>query len=415
MKKNQTLVLGLQNVFVMFSATTLVPILVGVPISVALFAAGFATLIFHLITKLKVPIFLGSSFAYIAPMIAVTLYYINEGGQNFSSIQAAINSGMDITPMLAYATGGILVAGILQAGIGVLIKLIGVERIIKFFPPVISGTTVLIIGLILSPVAISMAASNWTLAIIALSIAIIVRLYVKGFSKLLPVLLGIFITYMIAIFMKEVDFSGIQQASVIEMPPFFLPKFSLHALFLIVPVALAASVESIADIYAVSSVVGKKFYKDPGLHRTLIGDGIGTMLGGLMGAPANTTYSENTGVLALTKVYNPVVMRIAAIVAIILSFIPKFAAFIYSIPQSIMGGISILLFGMISAVGLKTLIDNKVQVEGKNLIIITLMLVLGLGGAALNFGLFSLEGVGLAVIVGLVLNIIFLIFPPKNK
>lgn len=407
-ERKKLFILGLQHAFTMFGATVLVPYLTGVPVNVALFAAGVATLIFHLITKFKVPIFLGSSFAYIAPMIAVTLYYINQGGNNFSSIQDALNAGVDILPMVAYATGGILIAGLVKVGLGFLIQRVGVNKVVRFFPPVISGTTILIIGIILSPVAISMASTNWMLAVVALVVAIVARLYMKGFSRLIPVLLGILAGYFVAFITGNVDLSGLSQVSWFELPTFILPKFSLHAISLIVPVALAAAVESIADVYAVSAVTNKDFYKDPGIDKTLIGDGIGTMFGGFVGSAANTTYSENTGVLALTKVYNPIVMRIAAIVAIILSFIPKVGYVVQSIPQSVMGGIEILLFGMIAAVGLKTLVDTKVNVDGKNLTLISIMLVLSLGGAKISIGNFSLEGIGLAVIVGLILNAFFM-------
>jgi len=407
LSKGKLTILGLQHAFTMFGATVLVPYLTGVPVNVALFAAGLATLIFHFITKFKVPVFLGSSFAYIAPMMSVTLYYINQGPVQYDSIQSALNAGMDITPMLAYATGGILIAGFVKIGLGCIIKLVGVEKVIKLFPPVVSGTTILIIGIILSPVAIGMASSNWFLALVGLVVAIVIRLYFKGFPKLLPVIFGIIAGYVVALITGNVDLTLVGDAGWIALPNFYLPKFSVHAVSLIVPVALAAAVESIADVYAVSAVTNKKFYEDPGIDRTLIGDGIGTFLGGFFGGPANTTYSENTGVLAITKVYNPVVMRIAAVFAIVLSFIPKIGALVNSIPTSVMGGIEIILFGMIAAVGLKTLIDNKVKVDGKNLIIIAIMLVVSLGGAKINIGNFELEGIGLAAITGLILNLIF--------
>jgi uracil permease len=407
--KTKKIILGLQHAFTMFGATVLVPYLTGVPVNVALFAAGVATLLFHLITKRKVPIFLGSSFAYIAPMIAVTLYYINQGPTQYTNIQDAVNAGVDIIPMLAYATGGIFIAGLVKIGLGLLVKAIGVEKIVKLFPPVISGTTVLVIGIILSPVAIDMAASNWSIALVALATAIIVRLYTKGFPKIIPVITGIIVGYIVALITGNVDLSGFSEAGWFALPDFFLPKFSVHAISLIVPVALAAAVESIADIYAVSAVTGQKFYKDPGIDKTLLGDGIGTMLGGLVGGPANTTYSENTGVLALTKVYDPTVMRIAAIFAIILSFIPKVGYIVSSIPTAVMGGIEILLFGMIASVGLKTLVDNQLKLDGKNLVIVSTMLVLSLGGAKLTIGSFNLEGIGLAVIAGLILNAIFVL------
>ena len=280
LSKGKLTILGLQHAFTMFGATVLVPYLTGVPVNVALFAAGLATLIFHLITKFKVPVFLGSSFAYIAPMMSVTLYYINQGPVQYDSIQSALNAGMDITPMLAYATGGILIAGFVKIGLGFIIKLVGVEKVVKLFPPVVSGTTILIIGIILSPVAIDMASNNWFLALVGLGVAIVIRLYFRGFPKLLPVIFGIIAGYVVAIITGNVDLSLISNAGWIALPNFYLPKFSIHAISLIVPVALAAAVESIADVYAVSAVTNKKFYEDPGIDRTLIGDGIGTFLGG---------------------------------------------------------------------------------------------------------------------------------------
>ena len=289
-----------------------------------------------------------------------------------------------------------------------IVKLVGVEKIVKHFPPVVSGTTILIIGIILSPVAIDMASSNWPIALVALIAALIARLYFKGFFKIIPVIIGIGAGYTVALISGNVDLTGFSQAGWLALPNFYLPKFSLHAISLIVPVALAAAVESIADVYAVSAVAGKKFYEDPGIDKTLMGDGIGTILGGFVGAPAYTTYSENTGVLAITKVYDPIVMRIAAVVAIILSFVPKVGFIISSIPTAVMGGIEILLFGMIAAVGLKTLVDNQIKVDGKNLVIIAVMLVLSLGGAKLQLGTFTLEGIGLAVLVGLILNLLFM-------
>lgn len=400
-------VIGLQHAFTMFGATVLVPYLTGVPVNVALFTAGVGTLLFHLITKWKVPVFLGSSFAYISPMIAVTLYYINQGPQSYESIQQAINAGVDIIPMLAYATGGILIAGFVKFGIGILVKFIGIKQVKLLFPPVVSGTTIMLIGLILSPIAISMAAENWWIAMVSLAAAVVVRLYVKGFNRLLPVIWGIVAGYFVAIITGNIDFSNVLSARWFGSPNFYLPKFSLHALSVIVPVAIAPAIEHFGDIFAVSEVTGKKFYEDPGIHRTLMGDGLATSLGGFFGGPANTTYSENIGVLAITRVFNPWVMRIAAIFAIILSFVPKVGAIIQSIPIPVMGGIEILLFGMIAAVGLKSLVKNQVKIEGKNLITISVMLVIGLGGAKLTAGSFTLEGLGLAAIVGLALNAFF--------
>lgn len=388
------LVLGLQHTFTMFGATVLVPYLTGIPVNVALFTAGLGTWLFHWITKWKVPVFLGSSFAYIAPIIAVTSYYQSNG---------------DPKTALAYATGGLVLAGFVKFGIGILIKFIGVKRFERLFPPAVAGTMIVLIGLILSPVAIDMASQNWWLAIVALATAIIVRLYTKGFNRLVPVIWGIIVGYIVAAIWGKIDFSEVQSAAWIGWPDFYLPKFSGYAASIIVPVAIAPAVEHFGDVFAISAVVGKPFFEDPGMHRTLMGDGLATSLAGLLGGPPNTTYSENTGVLALTKVFNPWVMRIAATFAIILAMIPKVGAVVRSIPTPVMGGIEILLFGMIAAVGMRTLIQNQVKVDGKNLIIISVMLVAGLGGAKFEAGNFSLQGLGLAAIIGIILNAIFMI------
>jgi uracil permease len=405
--KGGLLVLGLQHAFTMFGATVLVPYLTGVPVNVALFTAGIGTLLFHLLTKWKVPIFLGSSFAYIAPINAVILYHAN-APEAFGSVPEAISAGFAITPdMIAYATGGIMIAGFVQVAIAILIKVLGISKFEKIFPPAVAGTIIAVIGLNLAPTAISMASSNWWIAIVSLGTAVIVRLYVKGFTRLIPVMCGIIVGYIVAAITGNVSFDAVNQASWIGIPSFVLPKFSVYSLTVLVPVALAPTIEHFGDIFAVSSIVGKKFYDDPGIHRTLAGDGIATAVAGFFGGPANTTYSENTGVLAITKVFNPTVMRIAAVFAIILSFVPKVGAVIQSIPTAVMGGIEILLFGMIAAVGMKTLIENRVKVDGKNLIIISVMLVVGIGGAAIGIGPVRFEGIGLAALVGLILNGIF--------
>jgi uracil permease len=375
------ILLGLQHTFTMFGATVLVPYLTGIPVNVALFTAGLGTLLFHWITNWKVPVFLGSSFAYIAPIIAVTMHYMNEAGLNYGSINDAVAAGVDLRPYLAYATGGIFLAGFVKFGFGILIKFIGIRRFEKLFPPVISGTMIILIGLILSPVAINMASGNWWIALVSLFTAVIVRLYTRGFSRLIPVIWGIIVGYIVAAITGNVSFAEVGTASWVGMPELYLPKLSWYAAAAIVPVAIAPSVEHFGDIFAISAVVGKKFYEDPGMHRTLMGDGLATSLGGFLGGPANTTYSENTGVLAFTKAFNPWIMRIAAFFAILLALIPKVGAIVRSIPVPVMGGIEILLFGMIASIGAKTLINNQVKVEGKNLVTMSLMLVTGLGGA----------------------------------
>ncbi len=404
------IILGLQHTFTMFGATVLVPYLTGIPVNVALFTAGIGTLLFHAITKGKVPVFLGSSFAYIAPITAVTMYYLHKGGyENIKSIQDAVQQGIDLIPFLAFATGGLVLAGLVKFGFGILIKFIGIRRFEALFPPAVSGTMIILIGLLLSPVAISMASTNWWLAIVALATAVIVRLYARGFNRLIPVIWGIIVGYIVAAITKNVNFSEVVSSGWIGLPKFYMPKFSAYAASVIVPVAIAPAIEHFGDIFAISAVVGKRFFEDPGMHRTLMGDGLATSVAGLFGGPANTTYSENTGVVALTKVFNPNVMRIAAIFALILAFIPKVGALVRSVPVPVMGGIMILLFGMIAAVGMRTLIQNRVKVDGKNLIIISVMLVAGLGGAKWEVGNFSLQGLGLAAVVGMVLNGIFVL------
>ncbi len=407
--KGGLVLLGLQHTFTMFGATVLVPYLTGVPVNVALFTAGIGTLLFHWITKWKVPVFLGSSFAYIAPMITVTMYYLQQAHPEIKSIQEAVQGGVNLTPYLAYATGGILLAGLVKFGFGILIKFIGIKRFEALFPPAVSGTMIVLIGLLLSPVAINMASQDWFLAIVALGTAVIVRLYARGFNRLVPVIWGIVVGYIVAAIMGKVNFTEVQQISWAAMPEFYWPKFSVFAASVIVPVAIAPAIEHFGDVFAISAVVGKPFYEDPGMHRTLMGDGIATSIAGLFGGPANTTYSENTGVVALTKVFNPVVMRIAAGFALLMAFIPKVGALVRSIPVPVMGGIMIMLFGMIAAVGMRTLIQNRVKVDGKNLIIIAVMLVAGLGGAKWQVGNFSLQGLGLAAIVGIGLNALFVL------
>ena len=407
LKRWQFLLLGLQHAFTMFGATVLVPYLTGIPVNLALFTAGLGTLIFHAVTKWKVPVFLGSSFAYISPMIAVTLFYLNNAGYEYSDVQSAVSDGISLTPMLGYATGAIIIAGGVKILIGYTIKLIGIRRFEKLFPPVVSGTMIMLIGLILSPVAVNMASSNWAVALISLGTAIFARLYLKGINRLVPVIWGIVAGYIAAVILGEVSFTNLTSATWLSVPEFIMPKFSLFAISVIVPVAIAPSIEHFGDIFAVSAIVGKKYYEDPGMHRTLMGDGIATATAGVLGGPACTTYSENTGVLAITKVFNPWVMRIAAIFAIILSFIPKVGALVQSIPQSVMGGIEFLLFGMIASIGIKTLVQNRVKLDGKNLIVASLMLVSGLGGVKVGIGSFVLQGLGLAAVVGFSANLIF--------
>lgn len=385
--------LGVQHAFTMFGATVLVPIITGLNISVALFMAGVGTLLFHFITKGKVPAFLGSSFAFIAPIMAV-----------------AQTHGME------YAQGGIVVAGLVYLVLAGLIAIFGIDRVLKFFPPVVTGPIIIVIGLKLAPVAIDMASTDWLLAVIAFVIVTGVSVYAKGFVKVIPVIIGLIGGYVAALLMGRIDFSPIQDAALFGIPAFTVAKFNADAILTIAPIALATMIEHIGDVLAISSTVERDFTKDPGFVRTLMGDGLATALSAFFGGPANTTYSENTGVLALTKAYDPRIMQIAAVFAIILGLVPKLGAVISTIPTAVIGGISIILFGMIAAIGARTLIENHVDFKAsRNLIVAAVILVLGLGGAVLpiNLGVLkiSLEGMALAAIVGIVLNSIL----PQSK
>ena len=315
----QTIILGLQHGFTMFSATVLVPIITGLDISVALFMAGVGTLFFHFFTKNKVPAFLGSSFAFIAPILLVTEKF-----------------GMQ------YALGGIVSAGLIYLILSLLVNKFGPEKIIAFFPPVVTGPVIMVIGLKLAPTAIGMASKNWLLALVGFSMVVIISSFAKGFLRVIPVLIGIVAGYLVAVLFGMIDFSSVMDAKWIGFPNFTIAKFNWNAMMIVSPVAIVTVIEHIGDVLAISATVEKDFVKNPGLHRTLLGDGIATSFSALFGGPANTTYSENTGVLALTKVYNPIVMRIAALFAIIIGLIPKLGALIATIPGSLIGGISII-------------------------------------------------------------------------
>lgn len=379
-------VLGMQHTFTMFGATVLVPLITGLDISVALFMAGVGTLLFHAITKWKVPVFLGSSFAFIAPILAV--------------------AGMSD---LQHAQGGLVVAGFMYLILSGLIHVFGIDKIIKFFPPIVTGPIIIVIGLKLAPVAIGMSSANWFLASVAFVTVTAVSIYSKGFFKIIPVIIGLIVGYLVAIVTNNVDFTAVIQADWFGFPEFTIAKFDATSILMVAPVALATMVEHIGDILAIGETAGKDFVKDPGLERTLAGDGLATALSAMFGGPANTTYSENTGVLALTQVFNPVIMRIAAVFAIFLGIIPKLSAIISTIPVAVIGGISIILFGMIAGIGIRSLVEKVVDLKKtRNLLISAVILVLGLGGAALpiNIGNASvtLEGMALAAIIGIVLN-----------
>ncbi len=393
------LVLGFQHTFAMFGATVLVPILTGINVSTALLFAGLGTLLFHLITKGKVPAFLGSSFAFLGGYAAVAPL------------------GADGTPseMLPYAAGGVVVAGLIYVVMSGLIKVFGVKRIMHFFPPVVTGPIIIAIGLILAPSAITNCQSNWLLAFIALAIIVVCNIWGKGMVKILPILIGIVGSYVVALLMGEVNFDPINQADWfgLAIHTGSMAKFSVSACITIAPIALATMMEHIGDIAAISATCEKHYLADPGLHRTLLGDGLATSFAGLFGGPANTTYGENTGVLALTKVYDPRVMRIAACCAILLSFFPKFGAAIQTVPTAIIGGISFVLYGMISSVGVRNIVENQVDfTKSRNLIIAAVILVSALGFNSVG-GItvplwggysFTLSGLAIAAIVGILLN-----------
>ena len=409
-------VLGLQHVFAMFGATVLVPLLTGLSVSVTLFCAGIATIWFYIITKRKVPIFLGSSFAFLGA---------------FASVAPKINDVANME-MLPYATLGVVFAGSIYVVLAILFGVFGPKKVMRLFPPVVTGPIIILIGLILAPVGISSASANWILAIIAIAIIISVNLFGKGMIKILPILCGIFGAYIIGVIvsllsgnalfgLSWVDFTALKGATLFRVPPFmdyspmrfvfgkqaFDPAIGWPAVITFIVVAVAAMVEHIGDICAIGATCGKNFIADPGLTRTLLGDGIGTSLAGALGGPANTTYSENTGVVALTKVYDPKVMFIAAIIAILFSFINILDAFINTIPWSILGGVSVVLYGMISATGVRTIVENKVDFKNmRNVIVAALILVCGLwfNATPLQIGSLSLGGLAVAAIVGVIVN-----------
>ncbi|MCK4257997.1 MAG: uracil permease [Halanaerobiales bacterium] len=380
----QMMLLGMQHALAMFGATVLVPILTGLSVSVTLFSAGIGTLLFHMITKNKIPAYLGSSFAFIAP-IAIVVEKMGVGS----------------------AQGGIIAAGLIYAIMSFIIYLVGPKLINSLFPPIVTGPVIMVIGLTLAPVAISMASDKLIVAIVALLAATIASVFGRGLFKLIPVMIGLVAGYITALFFGMIDFSAVQQAAWIGLPEFTAPVINWNAILMIAPVAIVSMVEHVGDILAISATVGKgqEFVNDPGIHRTMLGDGIATSLAGLFGGPPNTTYSENTGVLALTKIFDPIVMRIAACFALFLSLVPKLGALISTIPTPVIGGISILLFGMIASVGVRTMVENDVDLtKSRNLIIASVILVIGIGGATIHIGNVEFAGMGLSGLAGLVLN-----------
>ena len=401
------LVLGLQHLFAMFGATVLVPILVqsyGLPLSIqtTLLFAGLGTLLFHVCTKLKVPAFLGSSFAFLGGFEAVAKLDVGK---------FATMTGEEKLP---YALGGIVIAGGLYLVLALLFKLVGPQKVMRFFPPIVTGPIIILIGLNLSGTAISNASTCWWLALVAIAIIIVANIWGKGMVKIIPILLGVVGSYIVALIAGQVDFTEVGKADFVGLQQFVIAKFDLTSILVMAPIAIAAMMEHIGDMSAISSTTGKNFIADPGLHRTLLGDGLATMVAGMFGGPANTTYGENTGVLALSKVYDPRVIRLAAVYAIILSFSPKFDALVNSIPTAIVGGVSFVLYGMISAVGVRNVVENKVDLtKSRNLIIAAVIFVSGLGFSSTGGITFTvggaditLTGLAIAALCGVVLNAI---------
>ena len=414
------LILGLQHLFAMFGATVLVPILVqgyGLPLSIqtTLLMAGLGTLLFHVCTKFKVPAFLGSSFAYLG------------GFSTVASMPAY--DGLDPELKLAYALGGIVIAGLLYLVLALLFKVLGAKTVMRYFPPIVTGPMIIMIGLNLSGSAINNAATCWWLALVAMAIIVVANIWGKGMVKIIPILLGVVGSYIVAVIATVcgaqlpdangvmqplVNFASVGEAHLVGLQKFIIAKFDVSAILVMAPIAIAAMMEHIGDISAISSTTGHNFIEDPGLHRTLLGDGLATAFAGFFGGPANTTYGENTGVLALSKVYDPRVIRLAAIYAIILSFSPKFDALVNSIPSAIVGGVSFILYGMISAVGVRNIVENQVDLtKSRNLIIAAVMFVSGLGFSSVGGITFTvggaavtLSGLAIAALCGVILNAI---------
>ena len=419
------LILGLQHMFAMFGATILVPILVnsyfvdacgegptrGLTVAVTLFCAGFGTLLFHVCSKMKVPAFLGSSFAFLG------------GFSTVAHLDTGIYAGMSVNDKAAYACGGVVVAGLLYLVLSLIIRMVGVKRVMRYLPPVVTGPVIICIGLSLASSAIGNASTNWFLAFVALAVIIVFNIWGKGMFKIIPLLMGVVISYAVAVIMNAVgltnpdgsailDFTSVASAGLVGIPPIQICKFDVTAILVMAPIAIATMMEHVGDMSAISATVGENYLADPGLHRTLLGDGLATALAGFLGGPANTTYGENTGVLELSHVYDPLVIRIAACFAIIISFIPKVSAIISTMPSAIIGGVSFMLYGMISAIGVRNVVENKVDLtKSRNLIIAGVIFVCGLGfSGGLTFTIagtsITLTALAIAAIAGILLNII---------
>lgn len=384
MNKVKEYILSVQHLFAMFGATVLVPLLVGINPCIAIMTAGIGTLIFQLCTKGKVPVFLGSSFAFISPILAIMAMYND----------------------YSYVQGGIIAVGIVYAIVALLIKKIGSEKLMNLLPPHVVGAMIIIIGLSLVPSAVTNINTNVVIALITLGISLVITIFGKGFLKQCGILIAVITGYILSLIMGVVDTSIITNADLFLLPTLSLPKFSLNALMIIVPISLCTMCEHVGDIVTNGTVVGENFIKEPGLHRTMLGDGLATLVAGLLGSVPNTSYGENTSVLAITKNYNPKILKRTAIMAIILSLIGVFGALIQSVPACVIGGISLQLYIMIAWVGFKNIKDNKSYKSIKNLVIIILMLAIGLGGVTLTIGSVTLSSLALSAIIGITINYI---------
>lgn len=387
-------ILSIQHLLAMFGATVLVPLLTGFDPSVAIFCAGVGTLLFHKCTDFKVPVFLGSSFAFIS--------VINQVTETFNGD-------------LSYAQGGIIAAGLIYVIMSMIVRVVGPEKVKKYFPPQVTGAMIIVIGLNLIPTAIDMAMNNIIVALITLGVAVGINQFAKGSIRQFSVIIAIFVGIIVSKFAGITDFSAVSQASFFSVPNFTAPKFSIEAIIIIAPVVLAVFMEHVGDITTNGAVVGKNFLEDPGLHKTLLGDGIATLFAGFMGGPANTTYGENTALLAITKNYDPKLLRLTAVFAIVISCVGKFGAFLQSIPTAVMGGISIYLFSMITFIGGKTIRDSKCYKENGNLSVMIIILVIGLttcyvkhfAGVEIGIPIASsakLTGLSLAALIGIIVN-----------
>lgn len=377
-------ILSFQHLMSAMGATTLVPLLVGINPSIAIMTAGIGTLIFHLCTKGKVPVFLGSSFAFITPIITINSMYND----------------------YAYVQGGIIVVGLIYMLMSFIVYKIGVDKINKILPPHIVGAMIIVIGLSLVPSAITNIQTNTLVACVTLAISVLISIFGRGFLKQLGILIGVICGYLLSLSLGIVDTSIIQNANLVFIPTLTLPKFSLEAIIVIAPLSLCTLCEHIGDVTTDGTVVGKDFIKNPGLHRTMLGDGLATLVAGLLGSVPNTTYGENTSLLAITKNYNPKLLRRTAVIAIVLSFIGVFGATLQSVPSSVIGGISLQLYCMIAYIGFKNIKDNKSYKSIKNLIVIAIILIVGLGGFTITIGGIAISGLTLSIIIGVILNII---------